>query len=235
MIISKRKFDATRLECYSFSMVSTSEEQQRIIDFFHTGTRLEYKKGEYIVGPEEDPRGIFYIESGIVKSYDITKYGDENLLIIRKGGEIIGLTWAVTGEPKHIINAAIAPTVVWLVSRDDFLTFIREQPIAALPVLDTVTYMYKLHSDRIITLEYRSVRERLASFLLSMSHRFGKKTSKGTVILAPLKQQDIASSITATRETTSRALRQLQNSGIISYEQSIITITSEKELRALIS
>jgi CRP/FNR family transcriptional regulator/CRP/FNR family cyclic AMP-dependent transcriptional regulator len=216
-------------------MVSTSEEQQLIIDYFHTGSRLEYKKGEFIVGPEEDPRGVFYIESGIVKSYDITKYGEENLLIVRKDGEIIGLTWAITGEPKRILNAAIAPTVVWLVSRQNFLKFIRTHPEAILPILDTVTYMYKLHSDRIITLEYRSVRERLASFLISMAHRFGKKTKKGTVILAPLKQQDIASSISATRETTSRVLRQLQSSGLISYEQSIITIISEKELAQLIS
>lgn len=216
-------------------MVSTSAEQQLIIDFFHTGVRLEYKKGEFIVGPDENPRGIFFIESGIVKSYDITKYGEENLLILRKEGEIIGLTWAITGEPKRIINAAIAPTVVWLVSRPKFLEFVRSHPEAVLPVLDTVTSMYKLHSDRIMTLEYRSVRERLASFLLSMAHRFGKKTAKGITILAPLKQQDIASSISATRETTSRALRQLQSHGLISFEQSIITVSDEKALAQLIS
>ena len=216
-------------------MVSTNAEQQLLIDFFHTGARLEYKKGEFIIGPEEDPRGVFFIESGIVKSYDITKYGEENLLIIRKGGEIIGLTWAITGEPKRILNAAIAPTVVWLVSRPKFLEFVRSHPQAVLPVLDTVTYMYKLHSDRILTLEYRSVRERLASFLLSMGHRFGEKTGKGIKILAPPKQQDIASSISATRETASRALRQLQDRGVISYEQSMITITDEAELSSLIS
>lgn len=216
-------------------MVSTSAEQQLLIDFFHTGARLEYKKGESIIGPEEDPRGVLYIESGIVKSYDITKYGEENLLIIRKSGEIIGLTWAITGEPKRILNAAIAPTVVWLISRPKFLEFMRTQPAAVLPILDTVTYMYKLHSDRIMTLEYRTVRERLASFLISASQRFGKKTSKGITILAPLKQQDIASSINATRETTSRALRYLQDHGIILYEQSMITIASESDLAALIS
>jgi CRP-like cAMP-binding protein len=216
-------------------MVSTPAEQQLLIDFFHTGARLEYRKGEFIIGPDEDPRGVFYIESGIVKSYDITKYGEENLLIMRKSGEIIGLTWAITGEPKRILNAAIAPTVVWLVSRPKFLEFVRSHPEAVLPVLDTVTYMYKLHSDRILTLEYRTVRERLASFLLTTAHRFGQKVAAGTTILAPLKQQDIASSISATRETTSRALRQLQDQGIISYEQSIITITDEAELSALIS
>lgn len=216
-------------------MVSTSEERQLLIDFFHTGARLEYKKGEYIVGPEEDPRGVFYIESGIVKSYDITKYGEENLLIIRKEGEIIGLTWAITGEPKRILNAAIAPTVVWLISRPKFQEFIRSHPQAVLPVLDTVTYMYKLHSDRIMTLEYRSVRERLASFLLTMAHRFGKPSANGITISAPLKQQDIASSISATRETTSRALNQLQSSGVISYEQSFITIINETELNETIS
>lgn len=216
-------------------MVSSSDEQHLLIDFFHTGARLEYRKGEYIIGPEEDPRGVFYIESGIVKSYDITKYGEENLLIMRKDGEIIGLTWAITGEPKHILNAALAPTVVWLVSRQKFIEFIRSHPEAVLPVLDTVTSMYKLHSDRIMTLEYRTVRERLASFLLTMAHRFGERNASGLAILAPLKQQDIASSISATRETTSRALRQFQAQGIISYEQSFITVTNEAALSDLIS
>lgn len=87
-----------------------------------------------------------------------------------------------------------------------------------------VTEMYRLHSDRIMTLEYRTVRERLASFLLTMSDRFGRKTPRGVYIDVPLKHQDIASSISATRETTSRALSALERKGILSGEQSHITI-----------
>ncbi len=216
-------------------MLATPTEQQQLVDFFHTGVHQTYVKNEYITGPDETPRGVFYIESGFVKSYDITKYGEENLLIVRKAGEIIGLTWAITGQVKSIINTALVPTSVWLVTREQFHHFIRNHPEASPPIIDTLTNMYRLHSERIMTLEYRTVRERLASFLITMAKRFGAQSGNGLTISVPLKQQDIASSISATRETTSRALAFLQQNGTISIEQSLITICDEESLAAIIS
>jgi CRP/FNR family cyclic AMP-dependent transcriptional regulator len=75
------------------------------------------------------------------------------------------------------------------------------------------------------------VRERLISFLLTTAHRFGEKTPDGRRITVPLKHQDIASSISATRETTSRALSELERKGQLKTEQSLITITDEATLR----
>ena len=205
-----------------------------LVKLFHTGTKLTYGKGEFIIRPGESPPGVFYLESGLIKSYDITKYGEENLLIIRKTGEFLGLTWAVTGEDRHIIYASLAPSTVWLISRDTFHTFLRSHPIAALPVVDMITDMYRLHSERIMTLEYRSVRERLISFLLTTARRFGKKVGNHIRLDVPLKQQDIASSINATRETTSRGLAELERKGLISTEQSYITLLDETALRAFL-
>ncbi|HEY5138850.1 MAG TPA: Crp/Fnr family transcriptional regulator, partial [Methylococcales bacterium] len=105
-----------------------------------------------------------------------------------------------------------------------FETFIRKNPGSALPILDMVTEMYHLHSERIMTLEYRTVRERLVSFLLTTVQRFGKKVSGGIRLDVPLKQQDIASSINATRETASRALAELERKGLLRSEQSYITL-----------
>ena len=212
-------------------MLANANELRALVNFFHGGTKLTYSKGEFIIRPGESPPGVFFIEQGLVKAYDITKYGEENLLIIRKNGEFLGLTWGVTGEDRHIIYSALAPTTVWLVQRPAFIDFVREHPAAALPVLDTVTNMYRLHSERIMTLEYRTVRERLISFLLTTVQRFGEKTPNGRRISVPLKHQDIASSISATRETTSRALAELERKGNIKTEQSLITITDEATLR----
>jgi CRP/FNR family cyclic AMP-dependent transcriptional regulator len=94
-----------------------------------------------------------------------------------------------------------------------------------------VTDMYRLHSERIMTLEYRTVRERLISFLVTTSNRFGQKAPDGLQISVPLKHQDIASSISATRETTSRALAELERKGMIKSEQSLITLTDVDTLR----
>jgi CRP/FNR family transcriptional regulator, cyclic AMP receptor protein len=219
---------------YTFVMLASPADRQLLIDFFHTGQHLTYAKNEYIIGPDEAPRGVFFIESGLVKSYDITKYGEENLLVIRKEGEVMGLTWVITGKSKNIISTALAPTSVWLVSRERFIDFITHHPEASAPIIDTLADMYRLHGERIMTLEYRTVRERLASFLLTMANRFGTKSSHGITINAPLKQQDIASSISATRETTSRSLALMQQQGIISMKQSIIVICDKAGLEHIV-
>jgi CRP/FNR family cyclic AMP-dependent transcriptional regulator len=212
-------------------MLANANQMRALVNFFHTGTKLTYSKGEFIIRPGETPPGVFYLEEGLVKAYDITKYGEENLLIIRKNGELLGLTWGITGQDRHIIYSTLAPTTAWVVSRSNFNQFVRENPSASLPVIDMLTDMYRLHSERIMTLEYRTVRERLISFLLTTAHRFGEKTPEGTRISVPLKHQDIASSISATRETTSRALAELERKGQVKTEQSLITLTDEVSLR----
>lgn len=215
-------------------MLANANEIRALVDLFHSGTKLTYSKGEFIIRPGESPQGVFYIEEGLAKAYDITKYGEENLLIIRKAGEIMGLTWTVTGQDRHIIYSTLVPTTVWLVSREKFIRFVRETPSAAFPVIDTITDMYRLHSERIMTLEYRTVRERLVSFLLTTAKRFGEVKPEGICISVPLKHQDIASSISATRETTSRALAELERKGQIKSVQSYITLLNENALRNLL-
>ncbi len=211
-------------------MLANDAQFRALVDFFRTGTKQTYDKGEFIVRPGADPPGLFYIDSGLVKTYDITKYGEENLLMIRKAGEIIGLTWAITDTNRHVINMAMTPTTVWLIPRDTFLEFVRQNPEACLPIADTITEMYRLHSERIMTLEYRTVRERLASFLLAMADRFGQTVETGILIDTPLRHQDIASSISATRETTSRAISELVRKGVIHGEQSHFTLLDKPTL-----
>lgn len=213
-------------------MIATKAQSDALVDLFHTGTRLTYKKGEFIIRPGETPSGIFYICSGLVKAYDITKYGEENLLIIRKEKEIFPLIWAMTGQERHVIYEALAPTEVLRLDRKQYLMYIESNNEVLAPLLDMTIEMYRIHSERIINLEYRSVRERLVSFLLTMSSRFGTASEHGTVIEVPLRQQDIASSINASRETTSRELTALDRKGLIDSRQAMIVLKDIEKLRS---
>lgn len=190
-----------------------------------------YEKGEFVIRPGSAPQGVYYILSGLVKAYDITKYGEENLLIIRKPGEILGLTWAITGEDHHIIYSTLAKTELLQITREQFDTFIHTNPNAALPLVDMLVDMYRMHSERIMNLEYRTVRERLVSFLLSMGRRFGQQTAEGLLLDVPLRHQDIASSISATRETTGRELAALERQGLLKSKQSSIVLLDTDKLR----
>jgi CRP/FNR family transcriptional regulator len=212
-------------------MVDKHTQLQQLISLFHTGVRHSYSKGEFIIRPGETPPGIFFIESGLVKIYDTTKYGEENLLIFRKSEDLLATTWALTGIDRHIIYTAVVPTVVWQISSEKFLEFLQKHPKASMVVLEKVVDMYRLHSERILNLEYRTVRERLISFLLTTAARFGTKVEKGILIEVPLRHQDIASSINSSRETTSREMAYLERRGLVCDEQFFITLLDINKLK----
>lgn len=209
-------------------MLIDKQYDQAWAEAFARGTKLKYAKGEFIIRPGEAPSGVFFIESGLVKAFDITKYGEENLLVIRKEHEIFPLIWSITGLERDIIYQTLCPTTVWRLSRKQYLAYIESNPEATAALLIMTLEMYRVHSERIINLEYRSVRERLISFTLTMARRFGRETSDGLLIDVPLRQQDIASSINASRETTSRELSGLEKKGLIKVNSYILLLDQEK-------
>jgi CRP-like cAMP-binding protein len=212
-------------------MLATLTQMAELVEVFRrTGVRQTFRKGDFIIHPGEAPPGVFYIDDGVVKAYDITKYGEENLLIIRKSDEIFPLIWALTGQERQVIYQALAPTTTWMVTYEAFQKHLRANPEAVAPLLEMTIEMYRLHSERILNLEYRTVRERIISFLLTMSKRFGSQTEDGVLINVPLRHQDIASSVNATRETASRELAALERKGLIGNHSSFILL---KDLKAL--
>lgn len=216
-------------------MLANFRQTVELVEVFRRhGTQRTYKKGDYIIRPGEVPPGVFYVKSGLVKAYDITKYGEENLLIVRKSDEIFPLIWALTGQERQVIYQTLAPTEVWEMTRECFEEEILTHTEALAPLLDMTIEMYRLHSERILNLEYRTVRERIVSFLLTMAARFGDKTDDGLAIGIPLRHQDIASSVNASRETTSRELAALERRGLLVNRQANITLLDADKLRDML-
>ncbi len=208
----------------------------QLIDFFRTqGFKAAYRKGDFIIRADEQPPGVFYILDGLVKAYDFTRYGEENLLIIRKGHEVFPIIWAMTGQERQINYRALTPTTALRVDRETFITFVRKNPDALAPLIDMTIEMYRLHSERIMNLEYRTVRERIMSFLLTMSQRFGTRTHGGIRIDVPLRHQDIASSINASRETTTRELTYLERKKLIAKDGQYFLLPEPDKLQAFLS
>lgn len=214
-------------------MLDSSKTHSPLTELFDSGTHLTYKKGEFILRPGESPSGVFYIKTGFVKAYDITKYGEENLLIIRKEKEIFPLIWAITGQERSIIYQALSDVSVLRIDRKSLIQLIKDKPSVLEPLLTMTVEMYRIHSERIINLEYRTVKERLISLLLTMSQRFGQKKHNTAIINVPLRHQDIASSINASRETTSRELSALEKNGLISTD-GLVKLNDVKKLKSFL-
>jgi CRP/FNR family transcriptional regulator len=211
-------------------MLTAAKEINALVNLFHQGTKLTFKKGDFLIPEGESMEDVLYIASGLVKVYDVTKYNEENLLFIRKSGDILGITSIASAHQKKCqrppLYTAIENTVVFCVTRKQFVTFLKQDSTAALPLVDMLVEMYCDNVKRIMDLGYRSVRERLVSFLLSHAQRFGHKNTDGNLIVKiPLRHQEIASSISATRETVSRELVALEASGLIYRDKKRNTLT----------
>jgi CRP/FNR family transcriptional regulator len=64
-----------------------------------------------------------------------------------------------------------------------------------------------------------------------MGRRFGVESPEGILLDVPLRHQDIASSISATRETTGRELSALERQGLLTSRQSMIVLKDLAKLR----
>lgn len=199
---------------------------------FTAHTRIQYKKGEVIIRPEDDPSGIYLIEWGFVKAYTITKYGEENLLLVRGSGSVFPLIWAFTGEHREITYQTMEETSLWRVSKTDYIEFLDKNPGVMPVILDMAVEAYRLHSERVITLSYRTARERIVSFLVGAAARFGVEQEGAIVIQAPFRHSDIASSVNTTRETTSRELNSLKKKKLIDMEGGKIKLVELEELKS---
>src|SRR5438270_1099379 len=131
-------------------MLATMKQTAEFVEFFRLhGLKQNFQKGDIIIRADETPAGVFYIYKGLVKAYDITKYNEENLLIIRKQDEIFPLIWAVTGKERNVTYQALAPTITLQVNRKAFTDFVKSSSDALTPLLDMTMEMYRLHRDRI--------------------------------------------------------------------------------------
>ena len=81
-------------------------------------------------------------------------------------------------------------------------------------------------------LSFTTVRHRLASFLLRLAQKEGKRTAEGVEITMPVSNQELASQIGTVRELVSRNLSRLQAEGMIKIDGRSVVICDLKTLGA---
>jgi CRP/FNR family transcriptional regulator len=210
--------------------MTTKAQPQTLSEYFSQSKQYPYKKGEIILRPDDTPSGVYYLEKGYIKSYSITENGDENLLVILKSGELFPLRWIFGYTRRKIFYEAIAPVTLRRMPKDDFVRFIDANPLATHELLQNIMAKYNVYVERIENLELTNAYPRVIKRLLSLAERFGKKTDTAIILEAPIKHNDIASSINMSRETASRELETLKKKGIIDDKNHIITIKNKELL-----
>lgn len=119
---------------------------------------------------------------------------------------------------------AIEDATLLFVSKEDFRSLCLAHPQVALKVLRTVGARLRKLVGIIEELSFTTVRHRLASFLLRLAQKEGKRVDGGVQITLPASNQELAAQIGTVRELVSRNLSWLQAQGKIKIDGRNITI-----------
>ncbi len=219
---------------YNVYMKSLRASNNTLEAVFKRGTRLNFSKNETIISPNSNDGQVYWLESGFVKSYDITKYSEENLLVIREKHQIFPVLNILTDEKADIYYQTMCDVTVYRLDKAKYLRKMDQSSTFSKDVLQQVLTMYRIHSQRLLNLEYRTAAERIAFRIVTLADRFGEKKDNEIVIDAPIRHKDIAESINCSRETASREMAKLNRRGIISSSDGCIVITDVGKLLELV-
>jgi CRP/FNR family transcriptional regulator len=191
-----------------------------------------YSAGEMIFGEGEPCSGLYVVESGHVRIYKSSVRGREQVLSIDGPGSSMA-ELPVFDEGNYPASAsAIDDANLLFVSKHDFQALCLAHPQVALKVLRVVGARLRRLVSIIEELSFTTVRHRLASFLVRLAQKEGKRSAAGVVIALPVSNQELAAQIGTVRELVSRNLSRLQAEGMITIDGRDVVICNLKALEA---
>lgn len=192
---------------------------------------LTYKKGEVIVSQGEVPRSAFYIQSGLIKTYNLTVGGQERLIDINTANDIFPDTW-IFGKSGGAIYfyEALENSTVYAIPRQTFVELMHAKPMLQHALLDRYVGTTITQYMRINALTHAMASEKLLHMLRYLSMRFGKLVGAKQQIELQihLNHTLLADLMGISRETATNELIKLKKRGVISYDRKKMTINLAK-------
>lgn len=191
-----------------------------------------YSAGETVFSEGQPCSGLYVVESGHVRIFKSSAGGREQVLSVDGPGSSIAELPVFDGGSYPASVAAVDNATLLFVSKQDFQALCLAHPQVALKVLRVVGARLRRLVGIIEELSFTTVRHRLASFLLRLAQKEGKRSARGVEITLPASNQELAAQIGTVRELVSRNLSRLQAEGMLTIDGRSVTICNLKALEA---
>ena len=188
-------------------------------------TEKHYPHGQLILIERELQKPALIILGGKVRVYHTSLEGREQTIsIIEKGVVNIPATFAKDhSNPANVV--ALEDSHALIITQDTFNRVVSETPELALAFLADLSEKLRVFVSLTFDLSLRSVRSRLAKFLLMKSEEAASDTIR-------LVHKDIASQIGTVRVVISRTLKAFSQESLIKQERQNIIILDKAALKA---
>ena len=190
----------------------------------------QFKKGEILIRADEDPHGIYFLIEGDVRSYYISKKGDEITLNMFKPNTFFPMSWVISDIHNQYYFEAMTICIVYKAPKEDVLAFIKMEHDVVFDLLRRVYIGIEGLWTHIEYLSAGNALEKLIVTLLILGKRFGKEVTDGTIIPIKMTEKQLGEYSGIYRETVSREIQKLKEKGLIRFNKGTITIPDLKEL-----
>jgi|SRR4051812_28421800 CRP/FNR family cyclic AMP-dependent transcriptional regulator len=188
----------------------------------------EYPKNSVILFEDDPGDALYIVSTGQVKVVLIGEDGREVILSVLGDGDFFGEMSLIDDEPRSAHVIAMKDSQLLVLRRDDFQSRLEEQPKIALKLLRVLVQRLRRADEKIGGLVLLDVNGRVAQLLLDLAEESG-----GPRITRRLTHHTIAQMIGSSRETVSRAMRELVERGTIDVSRREITIRNADALRTM--
>jgi len=151
---------------------------------------------------------FYYLKRGRVKSFIQSENGNEKVLAVYNEGSLFGEASFFDELPRVSSAVALTPCEIVPIDRELVYAEIRKNPELAMAMLKYLARTVRLMSSHVDDMAFRPAQWRVARYLTSI-----RPDPDGSV---PCTQDEIADSISVSRVTVSRVLREFSQKGWLS-------------------
>lgn len=176
------------------------------------------KQGQTLFYKGDEGTALYIIKRGAIKIVLPSKIGDEIIVTIFTVNDFFGEMALLDGEPRSANAVAIEPTEVFVLNRNNFLSFLKSNINAIRSILSSLSKRLRLTDEFLEDTCFLSISARLAKKLVELAESHGKKEEDIVNIDLNLTQKELGDMIGATRESTNKELKMLRDRGLISTD-----------------
>jgi len=178
-------------------------------------TEKQYKKNSIILMEDDSKNYMYVIFSGKIKVVRVNPDGKEQILVIRKRGDFFGEMTLLDGKAQPATIVAMEDAVVGLISKQEFEQYFMQDEHVLKQIISLLCERLRESWTMLKVLSLSDAETRVRAVLSHISSVYGIKDLRGIIIPFKLTHKEIADHASLTRETVSRLLSRLSQTGEI--------------------
>ena len=186
-----------------------------------------FDRGDILFHQGDDPDQAHIVRTGRVKVFRASEAGNSVTMIVAGPCNTINVAACFGFKPRMFTAKALEKTEVLAIPTNEFVKFSINRPAVAELLVTTVSMHLSSAYNRIMDLIEEGVEQRILNVLKLLSVRLGQNL--------PLTNSDLAELAGASRESTSRLISRLNETGILIKKRGRIEIIRPEKLDELAS